>query len=384
MAISFGGRAPERLWEEVAAGEPEDPLVLTCERHLARSRGDRPILALPCIGMAHPDLIGAALDAGRPVRVVGCPPGDCANREGVTTLAARLARERRPRLKKRYAGADLTVDWVPPDRIEAALAHPGQATDGSLVPALDGPTLRSAIQLAVLVAATAVFSVWVTGFRFDPDGDGAAITLSLDHRAGVPLVGHAEFEAAPTGAAPRITVVLDGVARFDEVVETVNADQPDTALLYERFDIEPGTHRLEVTLFDDPVGTGQVLFADTVAVAAGEAIVLDYRDESVVDPVEAGRSLFSATVLGTNAGCRICHSLDAGRDLVGPSLAGIGGRAGTVVPGLPAEEYLRQSLLEPDAYVVPGYPAGQMLQVPLTDREVDELVAFMLSLEASS
>jgi cytochrome c2 len=233
------------------------------------------------------------------------------------------------------------------------------------------------------VAATAVLTVLVTGLRFDPgDNDVARLEITLDHRAGVPLVGFGGAEAAPSGLEPRLVVESDGSTIYDDVIETVDADEPDTALLLERLELSPGVHALRITLFDEP-DRPLVLFDDTVTLAAGEAIVLNYRDLPVVDPVAAGRALFNETALGTNAGCRICHSLDPGRDLVGPSLAGIGTRAGATVPGLGAEEYLRQSIVDPDAHVVPGYPAGQMLAGlgdTLTDQELDNLVAFMLSL----
>ena len=43
------------------------------------------------------------------------------------------------------------------------------------------------------------------------------------------------------------------------------------------------------------------------------------------DPaVDAGKALFAQTVIGTQAGCSTCHSLNAGETIVGPSLAGIG------------------------------------------------------------
>jgi hypothetical protein len=52
------------------------------------------------------------------------------------------------------------------------------------------------------------------------------------------------------------------------------------------------------------------------------------------------------------------------------------------VPGLSAEEYLRQSILDPNAYVVQGFPAGQMFQnfaEVLTEDEIDALIAFLLT-----
>ena len=90
---------------------------------------------------------------------------------------------------------------------------------------------------------------------------------------------------------------------------------------------------------------------------------------------KAGEELFAQSVIGTQAGCITCHSLEAGVVIVGPSLDGIGSRS---------EDYLRESMLDPDANLVEGFPAGTMPQVwgdELTSEEVDQLVAYMLTLK---
>jgi len=99
---------------------------------------------------------------------------------------------------------------------------------------------------------------------------------------------------------------------------------------------------------------------------------------------EAGKSLFEQTTIGTTAGCKTCHSLEAGTVIVGPSLAGIATRAATTVPDLSAEEYLRQSILEPDTYLVKEYPASIMPNVwakQLSEEQVDQLIAYLLTIK---
>ena len=380
-ALHFPGRSADDLWSEVGrAAQDRDELVLICERHQSDAVDATPV---PCIGMLHPDLIGQATEDGTVVQIIGCPPGDCANREGATTLAARLNRTRRPRLRRRYRQAPISADWIGPLQVQDAVAAPGSHGDASLAPEPRRLLTRSSLPLLGLVTVTAIVTVFVTGLRFDPGGnDVAQLEITLDHRAGVPLVGFPAAEAAPSGNEPRLLIETDGATIYDAVIPTVGADQPDTALLLERFELTPGVRSVRITLFDEP-DRPLVLFEDTVTLAAGEAIVLNFWDLPVVDPVAAGRALFNETALGTNAGCRICHSLDPDRDLGGPSLAGVGTRAVSTVPGLGAEEYLRQSIIDPDAYVVPGYPAGQMLAglgEVLSEQELDNLVAFMASL----
>ncbi len=49
------------------------------------------------------------------------------------------------------------------------------------------------------------------------------------------------------------------------------------------------------------------------------------------------------------------HRGDSDERLVGPGLLSIGERAVGRVPGLTAADYLRQSIIDPSAYVVEGY-----------------------------
>jgi cytochrome c oxidase subunit 2 len=66
-------------------------------------------------------------------------------------------------------------------------------------------------------------------------------------------------------------------------------------------------------------------------------------------------ALFSVTY-----GCGACHALSAANAAgqIGPNLDGIGTRAASRVAGLSAEEYLRQSILEPNAFISPDCPNG--------------------------
>ncbi len=96
---------------------------------------------------------------------------------------------------------------------------------------------------------------------------------------------------------------------------------------------------------------------------------------------EAGKALFAQQIIGSNPGCITCHSLEPGKTLVGPSMAGIASRAGNTVSGQSAEQYLRQSILEPDAYVVAGFQKGLMPKPSLNDQQVNDLIAYLLTLK---
>lgn len=381
QALALEGIDPAAMWSELddlaAAGATS--VTFTCQRHADRGlEALTPVIVLPCVGMAPPSLQEAATDMGLAIEMVGCPVDDCSYREGSAHAADRLSGARSPKLRKAYADAPISMTTAPPGSFARRRPVVGPATAPL-------PTARKSAPLIILTALMAAVSIWISQAIYDVgEADQAAITISVDHRAGVPLVGDPATEAAPTGAAPRLTVVIDGETRFDQALTLSNADGPDTALHWERFLVAPGIHRLVVEMADDPDGPSRVVFDDTVAMEAGESLALDYRDQQVVVAADAGRAIFDSRTQGARSGCAICHSLQPGVDLVGPSLAGIATRAADSVPGLSAEEYLLQSITAPDAFVVDGYPAGQMfpdLADVLTTTEIDQLVAFLLTLE---
>ena len=79
--------------------------------------------------------------------------------------------------------------------------------------------------------------------------------------------------------------------------------------------------------------------------------------------------------------CAACHSTGDDK-IVGPGLAGIGDRAGNRVDGLSADEYLEQSLREPDAYIVDGFTPGLMPNwEKLGDDSIDALVTYLKTMK---
>lgn len=94
---------------------------------------------------------------------------------------------------------------------------------------------------------------------------------------------------------------------------------------------------------------------------------------------ERGEELFM-TGGASGIPCSACHTLD-GEKLVGPSLRGIGFDAAERVPGQSAEEYLRESIIQPSAYQVEGYSATMNATYgdTLSEQDIDDLVAFLLT-----
>lgn len=101
-------------------------------------------------------------------------------------------------------------------------------------------------------------------------------------------------------------------------------------------------------------------------------------EESVnVADIEEGRAVFQIY-------CQSCHMIDSDRIVVGPPLMHIGSLAATRQAGVSAEEYLRESILDPNKFIVEGFMAGLMQQNftdTLDEEQINQLVAYMLTLE---
>lgn len=83
-------------------------------------------------------------------------------------------------------------------------------------------------------------------------------------------------------------------------------------------------------------------------------------------------------------GCGACHAvtdLSGATGVLGPNLDGIGSRASSRQQGLSAEDYIRESIESPAAFVVEGFdPIMPELRSTLTDSEFEQLVSYLMSL----
>ncbi len=171
-----------------------------------------------------------------------------------------------------------------------------------------------------------------------------AITAEVDHGGGE-AAGHAEDESGVTAVPGAAQAGEEGVA-----VGTAAAT--------------PGAATTEA-----PPATA------APATEPGEAALPG-------DPA-VGETLFSQFQPAAGFACATCHRVDSEEQLVGPGLLHLPTRAATRVPGLSAQDYLRQSIVEPGAYVVAGYPDQVMPRTYgdlFSQAQIDDLVAYLLTL----
>lgn len=109
-------------------------------------------------------------------------------------------------------------------------------------------------------------------------------------------------------------------------------------------------------------------------------------DGPVVGDAARGEKLYSQATIGTKSaeGCTACHNYDEAEGPAenAPYTAGSATRAANAVAGMSAEEYIRESILNPDAYIAEGFQEGDMYQTfgeELSEQQIADLIAYLLT-----
>jgi cytochrome c oxidase subunit 2 len=108
-------------------------------------------------------------------------------------------------------------------------------------------------------------------------------------------------------------------------------------------------------------------------------------DDSASEEDQLARLRRAGERLSRVLGCNACHSTD-GSELIGPTYKGLFGKTQTVVTDGEArqivvdEEYVRRSILKPNADIVEGYEPLMPPQDRLTEEEMDAIIEYLKSL----
>jgi ferredoxin/mono/diheme cytochrome c family protein len=370
-ACAFGAMKMEgsEVALPVRTAQPGETVIVACDRHdLSAMPTDSLVRTVRCAGMINPLSLADDYRAGaEEIQIIGCAPGDCRFGVGNQLLAERLAGERAPTLPRKWSG-QVSEDWV--SLGEAALASNEPGAHAAADPRPVGLGRERFIGAAVLVVLSVIVAAGATRAPFRPDTDRAQVRVVVDHEAGRPLVTDSEQSI---GVIDAVAVDVGGVVTVASV-----PFHRGSAVGIVDVDVEPGVGPITVLAV---VGGEQLpTNITTGAVARGERALVQLRD--IARPVVAadGERVFNARA----SGCPVCHSVIPGDDGVGPSLGSVAAVAGDRVPGLDAENYLRQSILLPDQYVLDGWPTGQMspfYRDTLSEEDVTALIAYLLTLD---
>ncbi len=118
----------------------------------------------------------------------------------------------------------------------------------------------------------------------------------------------------------------------------------------------------------------------TPAMAAGDPLV--YVGPG--DPAN-GAVLYAELKAEVNFACQTCHLPNSEQMLIGPGLLNVAEWAAENITDKTPQEYLHESIVNPGAYVVSGYPDNLMPRTYgelFSEQEIEDLVAYLMSLRS--
>lgn len=227
----------------------------------------------------------------------------------------------------------------------------------------EGEALTETAALTTTTPVTAATAVTATASTTATAAvsESAAVTTTAATTATTPLTTTAAVtEAAPVEVAAAITTTTP-------VTDSTEAAAEPTA--------EP---TVEPTAEPTAAPTAEPTVEPTAAPAAAEAA-------PVAGGVPSAETVAPIFTKGTCVACHVIPNIPGAVGVIGPDLTQIGAAGATRIPGYTAEQYIRESILNPNAFIAPECPTGaclpgvmlQNLADILTPEEIDLVVAYL-------
>lgn len=271
------------------------------------------------------------------------------------------------------AGNDL-LSWTEDDGLQVVTAWPDNPVPTAIEIA-DNDDIYVSFLGTGMAEGVAFIEHWADGELVETFEGLTAVTdilLDGDDLYAVEFVGFVEDEA---GAGRVVKVTADGNI---PIIEDLIA--PFAIAKYE--DELYVTYSAVAFVPDLPGGVLKVsldalqLDASTSSNETMEDVVM------LVGDLENGREIFRSGINDAQR-CANCHRVTTRGFAVdaGPNLEGVGTFAGERVDGMSAEDYIRQSIIDPLAFVVVGEYANPMPEdyaELLSDQQIEDLVTYMM------
>ena len=280
-----------------------------------------------------------------------------------------------------------------------------------------GALLGLVILIAVLYVAVGYFRQGATEFEEEARVAGRPVTLAESLSGITETTGLTETVVVTEAAVVTGTAATTATAPVTSTAAvTESAATTETAVVTETAAVTataPVTTGVDLTVTAATTATAVVTVANTVANTVTESAAVTTTSavttNTVVTATNAVTATEATTVTSDTAavaavpelaavepivikaaciGCHVIPGIPAAVGQVGPDLSNIGVDGATRIPGYTAEQYIRESLLNPNAFIAPECPAGpclpnlmvQNLGDTLTAEEIDTLVAYLASL----
>lgn len=208
---------------------------------------------------------------------------------------------------------------------------------------------------------------WMWEFTYNKDGKEAAVTDVMYVPVNTPIVlDMTSVDVLHSFYVPSFRIKRDTVPGMRSYTTFTATKEGDYKVFCTEF-----------------CGTSHSRMRATVRVVSKERfqewLKFEIKEANISDPVELGARLFA------RKGCASCHSLD-GSVIVGPSLKGIWGKKRNFEDGgeLTANaEYIRESILKPQAKIVKGFAGARMNSFAgqLDEKQIDYLIEYLKTIK---